>query len=64
MRRMNTDQMTRRNLFVPDALWDQAKQLADAKGVPTATVVRTALEKYLAAVKKAQLAAQEAAQHG
>jgi predicted DNA-binding protein len=45
---------TRRNFFMPDELHDQAAALAKRKGVRTADIVRTALEKYLAAVKKAE----------
>jgi predicted DNA-binding protein len=45
---------TRRNFFIPDELHDQAAALARRKGVRTADIVRTALEKYLTAVKKAE----------
>jgi hypothetical protein len=51
---------TRRNFFIPDDLHDQAAELAKRKGVKTADVVRTALEKYLAAVRKAEEAARAA----
>ena len=44
----------RRNFYLPEALMDEAKVLAERKGVTMATVVRTALEKYLAAVKRAE----------
>jgi hypothetical protein len=46
--------LRRRNLFLPDSLMDEAKRLADRKGVPMAEIVRTALEKYLQAVKRAE----------
>ena len=39
---------------MPDELYDQATSLAKRKGVRTADIVRTALEKYLAAVKRAE----------
>jgi predicted DNA-binding protein len=44
----------RRNFYFPDSLMDEAKALADRKGVTMSTVLRTALEKYLAAVKRAE----------
>lgn len=53
--------MKRWNLFLPDELIAQIKALADKRGVAAADVVRTACEKYLAAVKKAEAAAREAA---
>lgn len=46
-------EMTRRNIFLPDTLYTEATRLAERKGVKTADVIRTALEKYLQAVKKA-----------
>lgn len=52
--------MTRRNVFLPDPLYNEAAELARRKGVKTADVIRTALEKYLAAVKKAEEAARAA----
>jgi predicted DNA-binding protein len=42
------------NLFLPPELLEQAKELAARKGVAASDVVRTALEKYLAAVKRAE----------
>ena len=39
---------------------EETKALADRKGVTMATVVRTALEKYLAAVKRAETKPAEA----
>ena len=45
---------TRRNIFLPDELYAEATRLAERKGIHTADVIRTALEKYLAAVKKAE----------
>lgn len=53
-------EMTRRNVFLPDDLHDKAVHLARRKGVKTADVIRTALEKYLQAVERAEKAAQEA----
>lgn len=52
--------MKRWNLFLPDELMAAIKALAEKKGVAAADVVRTACEKYLAAVKKAEIAAREA----
>lgn len=52
--------MKRWNLFLPDELIDQLKNLAEKRGVSAADVVRTACEKYLAAVKKAEEAKKEA----
>lgn len=48
--------MTRRNVFLPDPLYDKATKLAERKGVKTADIIRTALEKYLQAVEKAEAA--------
>lgn len=45
---------TRRNVYLPDELYASATSLAKRKGVSTADVIRTSLEKYLAAVKKAE----------
>lgn len=53
-------EMTRRNVFLPDDLHNKAVHLARRKGVKTADVIRTALEKYLQAVERAEKAAQEA----
>ena len=53
-------EMVRRNFFLPNDLHDKAVRLARRKGVNTADVVRTALEKYLQAVERAEKAAQEA----
>lgn len=50
----------RRNFYLPEALMEETKALADRKGVTMATVVRTALEKYLAAVKRAETKPAEA----
>lgn len=50
--------MRRRNLYLPDALMDDVKKLADRKKIAMADVIRTAIEKYLAAVKKAEEAKQ------
>lgn len=49
--------MKRWNLFLPDDLMAQIKQLAEKKDISAADVVRTACEKYLAAVKRAEEAA-------
>lgn len=46
--------MRRRNLYLPDALMDDVKKLADRRKIAMADVIRTAIEKYLAAVKKAE----------
>lgn len=51
--------MVRRNFFLPDELHDKAVQLARRKGVKTADVIRTALEKYLQAVERAEKLAKE-----
>lgn len=48
------------NLFLPPELLDQIKALAERKNVTAADVVRTACEKYLAAVKRAEEAARAA----
>jgi predicted DNA-binding protein len=45
---------------MPEELLAELKHLADRKKVTSADVVRTACEKYLAAVKKAEAAALEA----
>lgn len=50
----------RRNFYLPEALMEETKALAEKKGVTMATVVRTALEKYLAAVKRAETKPAEA----
>lgn len=47
---------------MPEEMLGQLKALADRKGVTSADVVRTACEKYLAAVKKAEEARANAAQ--
>ena len=54
-------EMTRRNVFLPDELHAKAAKLAHRKGVKTAEIIRTALEKYLQAVERAEKQAQEAA---
>lgn len=48
------------NLFMPEDLLEQIKALADRKDVAASDVVRTACEKYLAAVKRAEEAARAA----
>jgi predicted DNA-binding protein len=42
------------NLFFPEDLLDRTKDLAERKGVSAAVVVRTAVEKYLQAVQRAE----------
>lgn len=42
------------NLFLPPELLAQVKELAERKKVTASDVVRTGLEKYLAAVRKAE----------
>lgn len=51
--------MVRRNFFLPNELHDKAARLARRKGVKTADIVRTALEKYLQAVERAENLAKE-----
>lgn len=46
--------MKRHNLFLPDALVDDARKLAQRRGIALADVIRTALEKYLQAVRRAE----------
>lgn len=48
-------EMKRWNLFLPPDLLSQIKDLAQQNNVAAADVVRIACEKYLAAVKKAQM---------
>ena len=55
--------MRRRNFHFPEPLMAEVKALADRKNIAMADVIRTAIEKYLAAIKKAEAAAKEAA-HG
>lgn len=45
---------------MPEDLLEQIKALADRKDVAASDVVRTACEKYLAAVKRAEEAARAA----
>jgi len=54
-------EMKRWNLFLPPDLLEQIKVLAKQKDVAAADVVRVACEKYLAAVKKASMEAQNGA---
>jgi predicted DNA-binding protein len=42
------------NVFLPEDLLDRTKDLAERKGVSAATIVRTAVEKYLQAVQRAE----------
>ena len=46
--------MRRRNLFLPDELMDQVSELSKKRGRPMAEIIRVAIEKYLAAVKRAE----------
>lgn len=46
--------MRRHNLFLPDEMVAEARKLAERRGIALADVVRTALEKYLQAVKRAE----------
>lgn len=55
--------MKRRNLFIPDALMDRVQTLAKKKNVHMADIIRTAMEKYLDAVDRAEAKAKETA-HG
>lgn len=48
--------MRRHNLFLPDDLVEEARKLAEKRNQPLAAVVRTALEKYIQAVKNAEAA--------
>lgn len=48
--------MRRRNYFLPDELVAKAEKLAEKRSISVAEVVRTALEKYLAAVERAEAA--------
>ena len=50
-------EMKRWNLFLPPALLADIKRLAARSQKPASLVVRTALEKYLLAVAKAEAAA-------
>ena len=50
-------EMKRWNVFLPIDLLDRIKDLAKKNDVCAADVVRVACEKYLAAVKKAEMAA-------
>ncbi len=52
--------MRRRNMYLPEDLMEEVKALADRKGLTMTDVVRTALEKYLQAVKKAEAAREQA----
>jgi len=52
-----SEEMKRWNLFLPPALLTDIKRLAARSQKPASLVVRTALEKYLLAVAKADAAA-------
>jgi hypothetical protein len=43
----------RHNLFLPDEMVAEARKLAQKRGVALADVIRTALDKYLQAVRRA-----------
>ena len=53
--------MSRRNLYIPDPLMDRVQKLAKRKNVPMADIIRTAMEKYMDAVDRAEAKAKEAA---
>ena len=52
--------MTRRNIFLPDPLWEAAQRIAEqdaaeqGRAVSAADVVRTALEQYIAKRERKQ----------
>ena len=46
--------MKRRNIFLPDELVAAVKEVADKRGQTMAHVIRTAIERYLAAIKRAE----------
>jgi len=54
-----SSEMKRWNMFFPQDLLEEVKKLAVKKGVTAADVMRVACEKYMAAVKKAEIAEQE-----
>ena len=56
-------QMRRRNLYIPDPLMERVQKLATRKNVHMADIIRTAMEKYLDAVDRAEAKAKEEAQH-
>lgn len=56
-------QMRRRNLYIPDPLMERVQKLAVRKKVHMADIIRTAMEKYLDAVDRAEAKAKEEAQH-
>ena len=55
--------MRRRNLYIPDPLMERVQKLAVRKKVHMADIIRTAMEKYLDAVDRAEAKAKEEAQH-
>jgi predicted transcriptional regulator len=46
--------MTRRNFFIHDDLYHELQELAKEQRVATSHILRVALTKYLAAVKRAK----------
>ncbi len=54
-----SSEMKRWNMFFPQDLLEEFKKLAAKKGVTASDVMRVACEKYMAAVKKAEIAALE-----
>lgn len=57
-------EMKRWNVFLPPETLEEVKKLAAERDVTASDVVRTALEKYVQAVKKAKQAAAEAKANG
>ena len=55
--------MRRRNLFIPDPLMDRVQKLAERKNVHMADIIRTAIQKYLDAVDRAEVKAKEDAEN-
>lgn len=57
-------ELKRWNVFLHPKILEEVKKLAAERDITSSDVVRTALEKYLAAVQKAKQAAVEAKPHG
>jgi len=51
--------MRRRNLYIPDPLMERVQKLATRRKVHMADIIRTAMEKYLDAVDRAEAKAKE-----
>jgi len=43
----NQPKTPQRTVRVPDAVWDQAKRIAEARGETLSDVIRAALERYI-----------------